>query len=246
MNKAASKPLLAAVLTGTAAVSLLGFGVGGPSAAGEPPDRPALEAADKTPAAPRLVRFTQTQTTDQEQDGRGVVRGTGESVVYADLRAARYRSERKVPGGVFLDVQDHTKGRGMTADPHKREAVLIPLPGGKAGAAAEGAAAKPLLAGLREFRTEKGVAEARVTLDGREAVRYRREEKGKTVTLWVDPRSDLPLRWEQEEVDPAPTVKLNRYVWAAFEWDPKGADPDRLFSTDPPEGYDVADRTRRK
>jgi hypothetical protein len=63
----------------------------------------------------------------------------------------------------------------------------------------------------------------------------------------MDEKTNLPVREEYEISEPAgnPQIKLNRFVITEFEWDPEVKDAVKLFSTDPPEGYTVEDRTKK-
>ena len=42
---------------------------------------------------------------------------------------------------------------------------------------------------------------------------------------------------------PAPEIAKSTWIYSAFEWDPKDADPVQLFSTEPPPGFAVEDHT---
>jgi hypothetical protein len=63
----------------------------------------------------------------------------------------------------------------------------------------------------------------------------------------VDPASQLPLRFEQEFIEPSPGVARTVLVWTDFVWDPAlppgFGNWDELFSTQPPAGYALDDRT---
>ncbi len=103
---------------------------------------------------------------------------------------------------------------------------------------------RPLLDDLTEFQAHPETPSTNADLDGRSVLKYRLEN-GKVVTsLWVDPRTKLPLRIEIEKEQPYPRVARVRWVYTDFEWDPKGADPGQLFSTEPPPGYAVEDHTK--
>jgi hypothetical protein len=97
------------------------------------------------------------------------------------------------------------------------------------------------LESLRELQDNKNTRTTRAKLDGREVAKYRLKEGNTTTSLWVDPQTKLPIRVEIEMIDPTPKIARNEWVYADFEWDPKVADPEKLFSTDPPAGYAVED-----
>jgi len=219
---------------------------------------PSLTLADVVKAAGKykLVKYKQVQTTDTKD-----LVGTTESTMYADLKAARSRSESlnrfqdpddrtKLIEEVNVSVQDATKGRHLMTNTH---------PGGKlkpprkdawlGGGRAEGKKGKSILENLQEFQQKKGVTSGKDKLDGRETVKYRLEEDGNTTTLWVDRTTKLPVRMEYEMIDPTPNITRNKFVWTDFEWDPelpKGfKDLDALFDTTPPKGYQLDDQTKK-
>ena len=100
-----------------------------------------------------------------------------------------------------------------------------------------------LLESLREFQARQGTTSSKVDLDGRPVLRYHLEGKDETSTLWVDPATKLPLRIDRAYRDPTPRIAKNRWIYSDFEWDPKVADPEALFSVEPPPGYKVEDFT---
>jgi hypothetical protein len=102
---------------------------------------------------------------------------------------------------------------------------------------------RPLLESLRELQDHKGTTSARARLDGREMLNYRLQERDTTTSLWVDPRTKLPVRIESVTDHPTRDVSKVVAIYSGFEWDPNVADPERLFSTEPPVGYAVEDHT---
>jgi hypothetical protein len=98
---------------------------------------------------------------------------------------------------------------------------------------------RSLLDSLRELQAHKDVLSTRAELDGRETLKYRLREENKTTSLWVDPRTKLPLRIEYKMIDPTPGISTNEWVYTDFEWDPQVPEPAQLFSTEPPPGYTV-------
>lgn len=103
---------------------------------------------------------------------------------------------------------------------------------------------RPLLESLSELRAHADATSTRADLEGRSVLRYRLGEPGKVTTVWVDPESKLPLRIEcqVDRVAPGDDTRLT-CVYTAFAWDPPGLDPEALFSTEPPPGYEVEDHT---
>lgn len=96
---------------------------------------------------------------------------------------------------------------------------------------------------LRQLQADQTTLTTRATLDGRDVVKYRRRADHTTTSVWVNPTTKLPIRVEIEVIDPTPRIARNEWVYTDFEWDPDVADPERLFSTDPPAGFRVEDHT---
>lgn len=105
---------------------------------------------------------------------------------------------------------------------------------------------KPFLDNLRAFQAHKDTTSTKVKLDGRDAVKYRLEEDGKTSILWVDPTTKLPVRIEYEVIDPTPHIAKNKWIYTDFDWDPEIKDVEQCFSTKVPEGFTVEDHTKDK
>jgi hypothetical protein len=103
---------------------------------------------------------------------------------------------------------------------------------------------KTLLEILREMQSSKAVLATKEQLDGREVSKYRLDEPKRTVIVWVDQDSKLPVRIEQELLEPRPNVRRVTWTYTNFEWDADAAKRDELFSTTPPPGYRVEDHTR--
>ena len=102
---------------------------------------------------------------------------------------------------------------------------------------------RPLLESLRELQDHKDTVSTRAELDGRTVLKYRLEAGDKTTSLWVDPRTKLPLRIESVMLHPTRDVTKVSSIYSEFDWDPNVPDPGRLFSTEPPPGYPVEDHT---
>jgi hypothetical protein len=164
-----------------------------------------------------------------------------DKLVHADLTAPRLHSEGRVAysGGEAISLSVHDGRRHLTTDSRQKTARLDPAPKGY----------KSVLCCLEEFEQKQGVVQGTDKLGKLRVIKYHLEEENQTTTLWVDPRTRLPLRWEQvlfgSTVD-----SQRRVVWTDFAWDPelpKGyRSLDELFSTRPPDGYMLQDRTSDK
>jgi hypothetical protein len=218
---------------------------------------PALALGDVVEAAKKhkLVKYKHKQT-DFTNDGKVA---SLDAIRFADLKALRIRSEsrhkfqdpddrEKLIEEVSVSVQDVPNNRWLMTNTHPGGKVRVPR---KDGAllriGEEGKKTKSFLENLEEFQKKKGVTSGKDTLGGREMVRFRLEEENNTTSLWVDAKTKLPFRNEFELVTPTATLK---FVDTDYEWDPplpKGfANLDALFSTRPPEGYSIEDRTKEK
>jgi hypothetical protein len=184
----------------------------------------------------KLVRYREQITKYKDNsDARH------ESIVHADLRAPRLRSESLLASSaseaVFLSVHD---GRlHLTTNSRQKTARLDPAPKGY----------KSVLCCLEEFEQKKGVVQGPDKLGELKVVKYHLEEDMQTTTLWVDARTKLPLRWEQVFFgSPADSPRL--LVWTDFAWDPelpkRFQSLDELFSTRPPDGYTLQHRPGEK
>lgn len=201
---------------------------------------PSIALADVVQAAQKhkLVRYREQQITDtNEPIGAG-----RDSVVHADLTAPRLRSENRFvyPGGEAVHLSVHDGRRHLTTDSRQKTATLDFAPKGY----------KSLLCCLEEFQQKKGLIQGTDTLDGLAMVRYHLEEDKQTTTLWVDAKTKLPIRLDQVFFDPAAEGRRTRLVWTDFAWDPQVPEGfrslDELFSTQPPDGYTLHDRTKEK
>jgi hypothetical protein len=218
---------------------------------------PALALGDVVEAAKKhkLVKYKHKQT-DVMNDG---TTGTLDAIRYADLKAMRGRSESlnkfQDPGDrekrieeVLISVQDAPNNRWLMTHTHPGGKVLAPRKDATLlRIGEEGKKSKSFLKNLEDFQKKKGVTSGKDTLGGREMIRFRLEEENSTTSLWVDAKTKLPFRSEYELVTPTATHK---FVDTDFEWDPalpKGfMNLDALFSTRPPEGYTIEDRTKEK
>src|SRR5262249_11526787 len=201
-------------------------------------------------------KYKQTQTTDTKD----IVGAQLEQVVYADLKALRFRSESrhefmdpddrtKFIEEVSLSIQDAPRGRHLMTNTHAGGKVLPPRKDAWLGRiGGDPKKMKSFLENLQDFQRKKGVRQVKDQLGGVETIRYRLEEDKHTVSLWVDAKTKLPVRMEQEFTDLTPDITRNRFVWTEFEWDPelpKGfRNLDALFDTTPPRGYKLDDQTK--
>lgn len=233
-----------------------------------------LVLADVVKAAQKhhVVRYRVKQTTDAKQMGSASL----ESVAYADLRAPRFRSESggltlnrtvKMAHYFVLDgVKDRTLGvltetvvpenvndetpsflKEMLASGKwpRKEATLSKYEGDFTPAT--DSSKRSILENLRELEQHEDAAPIDDELDGKRVLKYRLEDGKTTTTLWVDPKTELPVRLEREIVDHTPEIARNQWTLSDFEWDPKLEDVkdiEALFDTTPPAGYQVTDRTK--
>jgi outer membrane lipoprotein-sorting protein len=107
---------------------------------------------------------------------------------------------------------------------------------------------KTFLENLQEFSKKKGVTSTMDKLGDREVMRFRHEADNRTDTLWVDLKTNLPVRMETQLSDPNPDTTRITFLDTEYEWDPplpKGVkNLDELFSTTPPPGYTLDDQTK--
>jgi hypothetical protein len=186
----------------------------------------------------KLVRYQEQQTTDTREHA-----GTRlDSTVYADLTAPRLRSESRVAHAdgeaVHVSVQDGASH--LMTNSRDKTALLLPTPKDF----------KSFCCSLEEFEKHQGVTQVKDTLGGLATVKYHFQEGNQRSSLWVDAKTKLPLRMEQELTWPGPDVTRQRFVWTDFQWDPElpqgFSSPAELFSTRPPLGYALDDQTRAK
>ena len=198
----------------------------------------ALADVVKATAKHKFVRYQEQRITNTKEQEGAVVGST----VYADFTAPRLYSESRVKDGngeaVLLSVHD---GRHhLTTNSRQMTARLALAPKGY----------KSLLCCLEEFEQKKGVTQEKSELEGRPTVKYRHVQGEQTTVLWVDAKTKLPLRMEQEFIDPSPGITRSTLVWTDFAWDPELPPGVRslneLFSTRPPAGYAVDDQTKSR
>jgi hypothetical protein len=201
---------------------------------------PTVALADVVKAAQKhkFVRYRQQQITDTKAQSGACL----DSTIYADFTAPRLYSASRVndPEGesVLLSVHD---GKHHLKTNSRRKAARL-------GFAPKDY--KSLLCCLEEFQQKKGVTHEKCDLDGRPTVKYRHVEDKQNIILWVDAKTKLPLRLEQEFVNPSPGITRSALVWTDFAWDPElphgFISLDELFSTRPPHGYALDDQTKSR
>jgi hypothetical protein len=216
---------------------------------------PTLADVVKATEKHKLVKYKQVQTTDTKD----MVGGSTESTVYVDLKSLRYRSaslnrfqdpddRAKFIEEVNLSIVDTSRGRHLMTNTHPGGKVLPPRKEAWLGRAGGARKSKSFLENLQEFQQQKGVTQVKDKLDGVQTIKYRLEDDKQTVSLWVNAKTKLPVRMEQEFTDPTPDITRNKFVWSDFEWDPKlpkgFKNLDALFDTTPPEGYKLTDETK--
>src|SRR5262245_9714888 len=161
----------------------------------------ALADVVKAAAKHKLVRYREQQISDAKtQIGANV-----ESAVYADFTAPRLYSESRIddPEGKSVLGIVHDGKHHLTTNSRLRSAKLDRAPKGY----------KSVLCCLEDFEKKQGVTREKCDLDGRRAVKYRHVDGNQTTTLWVDPNSKLPLRMEQEFLDPSPGITRSTLIW---------------------------------
>ena len=199
-----------------------------------------IALADVVKAAQKhkLVRYRQRHISDTKaQTGARV-----DSTVYADFTAPRLYSESRVndPQGETDLISIHDGKHHLTTNSLRKSATLDFAPKGY----------KSLLCCLEEFQQKKGVTREKCDLDGQPTVKYRLVEDKQNIILWVDAKTKLPLRLEQEFIDPSPGITRSALVWTDFAWDPElphgFTSLDELFSTRPPHGFTLDDQTKSR
>jgi hypothetical protein len=196
----------------------------------------ALADVIQAAAKHKLVRYQEQRIEDTGGPSPSVLVST----VYADLTAPRLYSEGRVHDGngeaILLSVRDGK--HHLTTDSRRKTARLDFAPKGY----------KSLLCCIEELERKKGVTQEKSDLGGRRTIKYRHVEGRQTILLWVDAKTKLPLRLEQESMGPSPGTIRSTLVWTdiAFgpELPPGLRSLDELFSTRPPDGYALDDRTR--
>jgi hypothetical protein len=199
-----------------------------------------IALADVVKAAQKhkLVRYRQQQITDTKAPSGASL----DSMVYADFTAPRLYSESRVndPNGESVLLSVHDGQHHLTTNSRQKSTTLDFAPKGY----------KSLLCCLEEFQQKNDVTCEKCDLDGQPTVKYRYVEDKQTIILLVDAKTKLPLRLEQEFIDPSAGVTRSKLVWTDFSWDPElphgFTSLDELFSTRPPHGYALDDQTKSR
>src|SRR5262249_14177822 len=228
--------IIQVLLSSAAVLLLLTGGLARFSRNGAAP--PAVADVVKSARNHKLVRYKQRQTVSRDE----VTVAQIDRTLYADLATPRLRIESPLRHAddkpVLIHVQDRVRQLATNADEKTARLALTPKD------------FKSFCCSLEEFEQKKGVSRAREMLGGLATVRYRFTEDSRTSSLWIDARTRLPVRMEEELATSRPTTVGTRFVSTDFEWDPalpKGfGDIDELFSTQPPEGYALDDQTSEK
>jgi hypothetical protein len=82
---------------------------------------------------------------------------------------------------------------------------------------------------LTALQTREGTTSAKAQLGGREVIVFSAKQGLGTTTVWVDPKTKLPVRIEQTFHDGGTGRETIRNVSSDFVWDPPAADVEALF-----------------
>ena len=85
------------------------------------------------------------------------------------------------------------------------------------------------LEALSALQKHNGTTTARGRLGGRDVTIFSAKVGTTTSTVWVDPRTKLPLRIEQTFRDGGTGLETIKCISTDFVWNPPGADPSVLF-----------------
>ena len=198
----------------------------------------ALAEVVQAAAKHKLVRYQEQRIEDTPEQAGAVLTST----VYADFTAPRLYSESHAhdQSGESILLSVHDGKHHLTASSRPKTARLDFAPKGY----------KSLLCCLEEFEQKKGVTQEKSHLDGRPTIKYRHVEGQQTITVWVDAQTKLPLRLEQESINPSPEIIRRTLIWTDMAWDPElppgFRSLDDLFSTRPPDGYTLDDQTKNR
>jgi hypothetical protein len=199
---------------------------------------PALADIVKLAATHKLVRYQEQRIADTHEQSGAVVAST----VYADLTAPRLYSESGVndASGESILLSIHDGVHHLTSNSRLKTARLDFAPKGY----------KSLLCCLEEFEQKKGVTHEKSDLEGHLTVKYHHVDGRQRINLWVDAKTKLPVRLEQESINPSPEIIRSTLVWTDIAWDPELPPGFRslkeLFSTRPPDGYTLDDQTKSR
>jgi hypothetical protein len=159
--------------------------------------------------------------------------------IYASTKPLIVRTESADGNIEILDV---AAGKRLLIEPKKKVATLhvMPKPGAKAP--------KSLLEALQlHFHVNAQIEVNREKLDGQEVLVYKIEQPMPTnrsrikETMWVDSKTKLPVKVQGEIVptDPKMSQFFSRVVLSDFQWNPPDASKAKVFSTEPPSGFEL-------
>jgi len=150
-----------------------------------------------------------------------------EAIVYLRMDLSRARAEC-ADGTIHIIASEKNNDTYLTLDPTRKTATIMIMPG-KHGSTS-------FLEELEEIRNKKETVTTREQLDGKQTLVHRWVDKWKTAeTIWVDPKSKLPVRIEA--IYPSRQAGIERSVTTDFVWNPKVEES--FFSIEPPDGYNV-------
>lgn len=193
--------------------------------------------------APRLRIETRTKTLNDVLDFRHIaVYDYRNDRFLAANSSVQVATKDRAKDEMQAIVIEMVEGKGLA----KKSAVLSRIGRTKTDdikPMSDLGANRAFLDSLRGLQANKGTLFTTTDLDGREVAKYRLRDGNETSSLWVDPRTKLPIRIEFEIIDPSPRIARNEWIYTDFEWDPAVSDPAKLFSTEPPAGYTIEDHT---
>ncbi len=151
-------------------------------------------------------------------------------------------------------ILDHDPNDKTSPGPHRRTAKLFHVP--QSDPENKRPVRKPysdmgkdksFLETLRTLQVSDDTVTAKEALDGRNTTRYRLAEGDWTSTVWIDLKSNLPIRIEYELSGDAAGKEFAsmKWIYTDFDWDPNVENIDTLFSTEPPNGYEFEDHTKK-
>ena len=142
------------------------------------------------------------------------------------------RTRMVYPDATILIVDSGQQGTvTLMLHPAQKKAVVTKL----TGAGGEDLPQRDLFAELRDVRAEAEEVLGEKQIDGQTAMGFRaKNRKGWDITLWVDPKTDLPLHVEMEN---GPIRGFGKIMLSEFAFDIEL--DESLFSLTPPPGYTV-------
>jgi outer membrane lipoprotein-sorting protein len=135
----------------------------------------------------------------------------------------------EIPGG-SVNIMDRNRGKTLVLDTAGKTATLLEI---KAGGQAGGG--EDQIDRLRHFRGKPEQDLGEQVIEGRPARGFRISAGGWTSAIWVDTRTDLPVRMENRTNFNAEGAKT--VVFSDFAFD--APLDESLFRLTPPEGYKI-------